>query len=76
MFGVPGLDAGMRVVPDDPRASDPEVNLCDGARTGKHADHGCWRCCERCNTDDHRCPGCGVATTHAVGVCLRCRREC
>ncbi|ANA86163.1 hypothetical protein BH765_gp54 [Gordonia phage Kvothe] len=25
---------------------------------------GCYQCCDRCDYDLHRCPGCGSPTTH------------
>lgn len=31
--------------------------------------------CERCNHNDHRCPGCGDDLPHGTGVCTDCKRE-
>jgi len=28
--------------------------------------------CDRCDTDDHRCPGCGEAIFHEEGACAEC----
>lgn len=28
--------------------------------------------CRRCDTDTHRCPGCGEPLVHGMGVCARC----
>lgn len=28
--------------------------------------------CPRCDTDNHRCPGCGTSTDHARHVCAEC----
>lgn len=31
--------------------------------------------CPRCDTDTHRCPGCGQYLHHGQGVCTACRTE-
>lgn len=31
--------------------------------------------CGRCQTDDHRCPGCGTGVRHGVVACDECERE-
>lgn len=33
---------------------------------------GCMWCCDACNTDTHRCPGCGTVTDHQYTVCPDC----
>lgn len=39
----------------------------------KHApDDGCEWCCQTCNYDRHRCPGCGTVTDHKNSVCPEC----
>lgn len=36
------------------------------------ANDGCMWCCMRCNTDTHRCPGCGTVTDHQDSECDDC----
>lgn len=39
-------------------------------------DDGCMWCCMRCNTDTHRCPGCGTVTDHKETVCCPACPDC
>jgi hypothetical protein len=36
------------------------------------AGEGCMWCCERCNRDEHRCPGCGTVADHDDRPCQDC----
>lgn len=36
------------------------------------ADDGCMWCCERCNHDEHHCPGCGTISDHKNTPCPEC----
>jgi hypothetical protein len=36
-------------------------------------DAGCPECCERCNYDTHKCPGCGKPLKHGTEVCTDCK---
>lgn len=35
-------------------------------------DDGCEWCCMHCNTDTHRCPGCGTVADHKNTPCDEC----
>lgn len=36
---------------------------------------GCEWCCMHCNTDMHRCGGCGTPTDHKETICPDCEPE-
>lgn len=38
-------------------------------------EHGCWKCCDRCNYDVHTCGGCGEPLQHGQSACETCERE-
>lgn len=38
-------------------------------------DEGCFRCCERCDTDNHICLGCGEPLYHGKSECSSCADE-
>jgi hypothetical protein len=40
---------------------------------GRHKNGGVY--CEQCDTDDHRCPGCGEAVKHGTVACTDCDRQ-
>lgn len=33
---------------------------------------GCYHCCDSCNYDTHRCPGCGEPLKHGETCCEEC----
>lgn len=33
---------------------------------------GCMWCCQQCNYDTHRCPGCGTGADHKNTPCPEC----
>lgn len=53
------------------RAVDGDVPVMD--QYGRIKGGGVY--CEKCDTDSHRCPGCGAGVSHGVVACDDCERE-
>jgi hypothetical protein len=43
-------------------------------RCNHEPDDGCEWCCQRCNYDQHHCPGCGTVGDHKNTICPECAK--